>query len=120
MDKIQALHSFWSGFGLTAYDETSVPDNAQLPYITYQVSSDDFGNLVLLSASLWYRSRSWAEITEKEQEIASYITRGGRMLKYESGALWVHMRSPWAQRLADDSNYDLRRIVLNVAVEFLD
>ena len=42
------------------------------------------------------------------------------MLKYESGALWVHMRSPWAQRLADDSNYDLRRIVLNVAVEFLD
>ena len=38
----QTLHSFWSSFGLTAYDENSVPDDAVLPYITYSVSYDSF------------------------------------------------------------------------------
>ena len=35
MDKQQAIHGFWSSFGITAYDENSVPDDAELPYITY-------------------------------------------------------------------------------------
>lgn len=120
MDKIQTLHAFWSGFDLKAYDEASVPDNAQLPYITYEVSSDSFGNRLIRSASLWYRSSSWAAITEKEQEIADYITRGGRMLKYDDGAMWLQKGSPWAQRMDDPSDEMIRRIVLTVAIEFLD
>ena len=47
----QTLHSFWSSFGLTAYDENSVPDDAVLPYITYSVSYDSFDNNVSLTAS---------------------------------------------------------------------
>lgn len=120
MDKIQTLHTFWSGFGLKAYDETSVPDDAQLPYITYEVSSDSFGNRLMRTASLWYRSSSWAAITEKEQEIADFITRGGRMLKYDGGAIWLQKGSPWAQRMDDPSDEMIRRIVLNVVIEFLD
>lgn len=120
MNKIQTLHAFWSGFGLKAYDETSVPDNAKLPYITYEVSSDEFGAPRLQSASLWYRSSSWTEITEKEQEIADFITRGGRMLAYDGGAMWIQKASPWAQRMGDSSDDSIRRIVLNIYIEFLD
>lgn len=120
MDKLQTLHSFWSSFGLKAYDENSVPDNAQLPYITYEASSDDFGNILVQNASLWYRSSSWGEITAKEQEIADFITRGGRMLKYDDGALWLQKSSPWAQRMADPSDDMIRRIVLSYSIEFLD
>lgn len=120
MNKIQILHSFWSGFGLKAYDETSVPDEAQLPYLTYEVASDDFGNARQLSASLWYRSSGWAEITEKEQEIADFITRGGRMLKFDGGAIWLQKATPWAQRMSDPSDDMIRRIVLSISVEFLD
>lgn len=120
MDKIQTLHAFWSGFGLKAYDETSVPDEAQLPYITYEVSNDEFGNSLLQSASIWYRSSSWAAITEKEQEIADFITRGGRMLKYDGGAMWLQKSTPWAQRMSEPSDEMIRRIVLSVSVEFLD
>lgn len=47
----QVVHSFWSSFGLTAYDENSVPDNAQLPYITYNLSYDAFENEVAMSGS---------------------------------------------------------------------
>ena len=120
MNKIQTLHQFWSSFGLKAYDETSVPDDTQYPFITYEVSSDNFGNVLMQSASIWYRSSSWAEITQKEQEIAEYITRGGRMLAYDGGSMWLQMGTPWAQRMIEPSDEMVRRIVLSITVEFLD
>lgn len=120
MNKMQTLHSFWSGFGLKAYDENSVPDNVALPYITYEAASDDFGNAISLSASLWYRSSSWSDITEKEQQIADFIGRGGRMLKFDGGAMWVVKNTPWAQRMEEPSDDTIRRIVLNISIEFLD
>jgi hypothetical protein len=120
MNKVQALHEFWSEFGLKAYDENSVPDNAPLPYITYEASVDDFGNGLAQTANLWYRSSSWADITAKEQEIANYITRGGRMIKYDQGAIWIQKASPWAQRFEEEGDDMIRRIILNVMVEFLD
>ena len=120
MNKMQALHAFWSSFGLPAYDETSVPDGAQLPYITYEVSSDDFGNIVPQVASLWYRSMSWIDITEKEMQISDFIGRGGRTLRYNGGAMWISKGSPWAQRMSDESDDMIRRIVMNIQVEFLD
>lgn len=130
MNKMQALHSFWSGFGLKAYDENSVPeyvDNGEgeqiklvPPYLTYESSSDSFGNALAQTANLWYRSSSWSEITEKEQEIADFITRGGRMIAYEGGSMWIQKASPWAQRLEEPSDEMIRRIVLNITIEFLD
>ena len=120
MNKIQALHSFWSSFGLNAYDVNSVPDDVKMPYLTYDVASDSFGSPVLLNANLWYYSNSWSEITAKEQEIASFITRGGRMVTYDDGAIWIKRAFPWAQRMSDVSNSAVRRIILNVAVEFID
>ena len=53
MDAEQAIHSFWSSFGLTAYDENSVPDTAELPYITYSLSYDTFDHQVSMVANLW-------------------------------------------------------------------
>ena len=120
MNKIQTLHKFWSGFGLKAYDENSVPDGAQLPYITYEVSEDNFGNELAQTASLWYRSSSWTDITLKEQEISDFITRGGRMIAFDGGAMWIQKSTPWAQRLADPDDEMIRRIVMNVSVEFMD
>lgn len=120
MNKIQALTAFWNGFGLPAFDENSVPDDLTMPYITYDVSDDSFGSVLANNASLWYRSSGWGEITEKEQEIADFITRGGRMIAYDGGALWIKPASPWAQRMSDSSDDMIRRIVLSVTVEFLD
>lgn len=120
MNKIQALDQFWNSFGLAAFDENSVPDGTSLPYITYEVTSDGFGYPVAQTASLWYRSSSWAEITEKEQEIAKIITRGGRTITYDDGVMWVQRANPWAQRMDDPSDEMIRRIVLNVVIEFLD
>ena len=48
MDKSQAVHDFWSSFGLTAYDENAVPDNAQMPYITYSVVTDSLEYIIVI------------------------------------------------------------------------
>lgn len=120
MDKLQAYHSFWSGFGLPAYEVTSVPDNATMPYITYESSSDDFGNTLALSASVWYWSSSWADCISKVKEISTKIGRGGKLVKYDGGAFWIKKGTPWANRLNMNDNDSVRRINMNIELEFID
>ena len=119
-DKMQALNSFWNGFGWKAYDENTVPEEAPLPYITYEAVSDDFGHEVALTANLWERSSSWAGVTAKEKDIASYITRGGVLVQYGTAAFWLKKASPWAQRAETNGDADVRRIILNISIEYLD
>ena len=120
MTKQQAVHNFWKSFGLSAYDENTVPDEAKLPYITYETADDEFNNDLYLSAMIWYRSSSWAEITEKEEEIADFISRGGRMVAYDNGAFWLRKGTPWAQRMPEEADEMVRKIALNIVIEFLD
>ena len=118
MDKEQALHSFWSGFTLKAYDENSVPGNAVLPRITYSVSTGGYDETVMLSASLWYRSTSWEDITKKAEEINRAIGLRGKFISYDDGILWITRRSPFSQRMSDEDD-SIRRIYLSINAEFL-
>ena len=119
MNKIQALNNFWNSFTLPAYDESSVPDTAKLPYITYTVGEDDFGYPVSLTASIWYRSKRWDEITLKLEEISERIGRGGTMISYDGGAFWLTKGTPFAQRVRDEDD-SIRRIFMNIEVEFIN
>lgn len=118
MNKIQALNNFWTGFTWNAYDASSVPEDVPYQHISFEVASDEFGNSVALTANLWDRSTSWEALTLKEMEISDYIGRGGLIVTYDDGAMWIKKGSPWAQRLADTE--ETKRIVLNIEVEFLD
>lgn len=120
MDKLQAYSKFWESFGIPAYDELTVPDGAQLPYITYETATDDFDNTVFLTASIWYRGTSWAEVTAKEKQISQSIGRGGSTIKYDEGAFWIRKRNTWATRMQDPDDDTIRRIVLQYTVEFFD
>lgn len=120
MDKAQALHNFWSSFGLPAYDENSVPEDAVMPYITYEVATDSLGYAIALTASIWYHSFSWKEITEKTEEIATAIDAINPVgIKIDHGRLCIFRGSPFAQRMGDDSDKMIRRMVLNITAEFL-
>lgn len=116
-DKWNALQNFWSSFGLPAYDENIVPDNASMPYITYEASIGSFNEKITLLASVWYYSTSWAEISQKVNEIENYIG-GGVGVKYNSGRMWVTKGFVFAQRMSEPGSNLTRRIVLNIEVEF--
>lgn len=122
MDKEQALHRFWSSFGLTAYDENTVPDNAMTAnngkYLTYNVATASLDEPTPIYANLWYKSSSWAEITAKAEEMAQTIGRGGKLVSFDGGYIWICRGVPFSQRLADDDD-TIRRIYINVMAEYL-
>lgn len=119
MDKMQALNNFWNSFDLPAYDESTVPDDAELPYITYSAGEDDFNRPIALNASLWYRSKTWSDITGKLEQISHKISMGGLMVRYDNGAILIQKGTPFAQRVRDE-NDSIRRIYINVEVEFIN
>lgn len=117
MDKWQALNTFWNRFDLLAYDENTVPDGAALPYITYMASTGEIDEPIYLTASIWYRSNSWTEVSQKADEISNYIGGGAGEL-YDGGRLWITKSVPFAQRMSEASDYQVRRILLQVNAEF--
>lgn len=119
MNKAQALHNFWNQF-LQAYDENTVNPDAELPYITYEVMTDSIGQAVNLTASLWYRSESWKEITDKAEQIGEYIVKMyPPSIALDNGRLYIAKGTPFAQRMGDPDDKKIRRIVLNIQVEYL-
>ena len=120
MDKSQAIQAFWSSFGLPAYDEQTVPDDAVLPYITYNVVTDMLDNKIPLTGSLWYFGTSWADVTAKADQIARYVGENGHIvIRFDDGYMYVTQGSPFYQRVADTSNELVRRIYINIMAEFI-
>lgn len=119
MTKAAAIYQFWSSFGLTAYEENTVPTDAAFPYITYQLVTDSFGREIPLSASLWYRSESWTAINAKTEEISQKISLGGKIIPCDDGAIWLKRGQPFAQNMRDESDDLIKRKYLNITAEFI-
>ena len=119
MTKSAAIYQFWSGFGLTAYEENTVPDDATFPYITYQLITDSFDREIPLTASIWYRSESWTGINAKTEEISQKISRGGKVIHCDGGAIWLKRGQPFAQSMGDESDNLIKRKYLNITAEFM-
>ena len=119
MTKAAAIYQFWNSFGLTAYEENTVPDDATFPYITYQLVTDSFDREIPLTASLWYRSESWTEINAKTEEISQKISRGGKIISCDGGIIWLKRGQPFAQNMGDESDNLIRRKYLNITAEFM-
>ena len=119
MTKAAAIYQFWSGFGLTAYEENTVPTDVAFPYITYQLVTDSFDREVAATASLWYRGESWTAINAKTEEISQKISRGGKIISCDGGAIWLKRGQPFAQSMGDESDDLIKRKYLNITAEFM-
>ena len=119
MTKAAAIYQFWSSFGLTAYEENTVPDDADFPYITYQLVTDSFDRELAATASIWYRSESWTGINAKTEEISQKISRGGKIISCDGGAIWLKRGQPFAQNMRDESDDLIKRKYLNITAEFI-
>lgn len=114
-----ALHSFFSGFGIPAYAATSVPDDAELPYLTYELSTGAFGDAESpIYVSLWYRTTSEAEPNAKAREVSEALGRGGVMLPCDGGAVWLKRSAPFSQSMADDTDSGIKRRYLLMTAEY--
>lgn len=71
-----ALYDFWSSFGIPVYVEDTVPDDAQMPYITYRLAQPDWLNPMSMYARVWYRGTSFAGIAAKVDQISKALEHG--------------------------------------------
>lgn len=119
--KFEAFHAFCESFGLTAYEETTVPTGTNapvLPYITYSLPYDVFNRPVSATMNIWTRSTSWSSALKKFSEIEKEIN-SGKYIICDGGALLITFGSPIMNRMGDDSDDAIRRIVININVEFI-
>ena len=119
MTKAAAIYQFWSGFGLTAYEENTVPTDAAFPYITYQLVTDSFDREVAATASLWYRGESWTAINAKTEEISKKIGASGKKIAVDGGGIWIKRGQPFAQNMGDESNELIKRKYINISIVFI-
>lgn len=118
MTKGAAMQTFFQGFGIPAYPSTSVPEEAEFPYLTYTPVFDSWGNHVSLTVNLWYRTTSEAVPSAKAQEIAEALG-SGKYIPCDGGAILLSRGSPWCQSLTDSTDASIKRRYLNVTAEYL-
>lgn len=120
MNKSQALHQFWSGFGLNAYDENTVPDNPGEKYIAYDVSTGSLDDVINLTAKIWdTNTTSWKFVEEKADEIAHAIeTMIPPTIQIDNGRLYITQGTPFSQRIPNPNEL-VRGVYINIQAEFL-
>ena len=106
------LKAFFSGFGLPAYAENSVPETAKLPYITYSISDPEWNQKATMYAQIWDRTKSNDGIIKKADQIAAAIGEEKR-LPFEGGYLVIWPENPLTQILVDG---DVRRAYMNLSI----
>jgi hypothetical protein len=130
MNKEQAYNAFWSGFGVLAFEENSVPDDsvideliksgvakAKYPYIAYQVITDDLGHPVFPLASIYDRSTSWKRADELANIISEHISKMNT-IRLDNGRMFITKGSPFSQHQLESADLNIRRVILNLGIEF--
>ena len=117
LDKWSAQKVYWSSFGLPAYQEDTVPDDAKMPYLTYQPVNGQLGGTLNASAHLYYRGTSWTaimqEVTQMEKAIDRQMFIDGGIMKIRKPL------SNFAQPMPESADKKVRRMMLTVEIEFL-
>ena len=101
MTKGAALQQFFGQF-MTAYASNAVPDDAVLPYLTYDAVMDTWSNSVSITVNMWFHTTSEAVPNAKAQELLTALTKGDPTLPCDDGIIWLKPGSPFSQSLADD------------------
>lgn len=91
-DLKKALYTFWTQFGVPAYLSDCVPDNAALPYITYDVTQPALNSAVVLTAYNWHQRAGGGNINRSAMmdAIADAIPVGGAMIRVGDGYINIY------------------------------
>lgn len=119
MNKTQALEKFYSSFGLPAYEENTIPKEAKMPYITYEVITGSLSDFNLsLSCQIWYKSNSWKEINAKAEEISKELA-GGKKLMVDDGAIMLYRGQPFAQNTPNGDDSTVKCKYINISADYI-
>lgn len=119
MNKQQALYKLWNdASGLACYGEGSVPENVNLPYLTYEGAIDSLDGVISLTGTPWMRTASWVPLDVIANSISDYIGRG-LTIPFDEGVMLVNKATPFAQRRTDEDDDSVKGYLINLQIEFL-
>lgn len=120
MTKEAALHKWFSGFGMSAYPTSAVPEDTVFPWLTYERVTSAWGDgEVSITVNLWYYTESEAVPNAKAQEISNAIGLSGVAVPCDGGFIWLKRGTPWCQSLKDEADPRIKRRHLNVSAEYI-
>lgn len=105
---------------LPAYPNTAVPDEAELPYLTYTVALGEYDSTpVSLTVNIWCRSTDEGLPNAYARELGKLIPMGGVGVPCDGGGFRLLRGSPWCQSLTDDTDRRIKRRYFNLYVDYV-
>lgn len=108
-----ALKQFFSGFDLPAYQVGTVPDDVQLPYIAYSISSPEWNQKTSMYVQVWDRTTSNTGIMRKADQITAEIGERKILPLDGDGYLVIWPETPLIQIQVDG---DFRYAYINLSI----
>lgn len=108
----KALKQFVGGFGLPAYTVETVPEDVQVPYLTYPLTEPEWNQKATFYIQGWFRTTSNAELTATADRILREV-RTGITIKMDGGYLVIYPETPLCQMMTDG---DYRSFYINLAI----
>lgn len=122
MKKWEALYSFFSSFGIPAYEENSIPtgsDRPSYPYIVYEMQQGGFDAEfdIALSFTIIDKYDSFVPSYELTDTIARTIG-DGKIIEIDDGYIKIAQTSTWAKTQRDPEDNTIRRLYSVVWVTY--
>ena len=97
----ETLKSFFASFDLPAYTLSSVPDEVDLPYITFPLLEPEWNQQSSFYCQIWYPKNRLEQLLTKADEVAKAIAHGKRF-NLPEGYLVLYPASPLIQTITDE------------------
>lgn len=104
---------------MPSYAVASVPDNAVLPYQTYEYREGSFYDGPISITVNQYSHGGEAEANHHVKVLSEAVGMSGRLLNCEDGAIWIKRGSPFAQSVVNAEDQSIKRRYINLTVEFI-
>ena len=119
---LKALYDYWHSFGVPAYLQDQVPEDAMLPYITYNAVQGDFFSEAATSAVYWTPA-GVAQCAEFLNAVKLDMPHSGKFLKTDTGAILLFpsngdFLSIMDEQDSDGSNTGIKGARVGYTVQF--
>ena len=122
MKKDRALHAWFKNFtdrnDLGVYVNTSVPDGAVLPYMTYTYTTGSMGDLPVSSTvNMWFKTSSEAIPNDAAEKFRKYVEANDR-IECDEGCIFVYPGQPWCISQNDSTDKTVKLRYINLTMDF--
>ena len=111
----KTLKQFLNGFEIPAYTTLTVPDDVELPYITYPLVQPEWDQKTSFYIQGWYRTTTYDDMLAKADRIMGEIGTGLK-LRMNGGYMVLYPETPFFQLVPSEEDNDVRSFYLNLSI----